>query len=85
MNMAALPDWSILFAIKQREDDFKLFSQVGAHQTLHLNEEMVAACWDWGVFLSMTVLHLDSGINHRNNHKVQAVYMHLFICSYLLR
>lgn len=53
-----LPDGSIFFTIKEWEDYFQFLSQIGAHQTLHLNKKMVAARWYRRVFFSMTMLHL---------------------------
>lgn len=69
-----VPDGPIFFAIKEWEDDFQFLSQIGAHETLHLNKEMVAASWYWCVFFSMTMLHLKiaqtpqwpAWINHKN-------------------
>lgn len=53
-----LPDWSILFTVKEREDDLELLPQVRAHEALHLHEQVVAAGLHRGVFLPMSMLHL---------------------------
>lgn len=61
-----LPDWPILFTVKQREDDLKLLSQVRTHEALHLHKEVVIAGLYWGIFLPMSVLHLKDTPNNKN-------------------
>lgn len=60
-----LPDWAILFTVKEREDDLQLLSQVGAHKALHLDKEVVTAGLHGGVFLPVSMLHLND--THRRN------------------
>lgn len=60
-----LPDWAILFTVKEREDDLQLLSQVGAHEALHLDKEVVTAGLNGGVFLPVSMLHLND--THRRN------------------
>ena len=60
-----LPDWAILFTVKEREDDLQLLSQVGAHEALHLDKEVVTAGLHGGGFLPVSMLHLND--THRGN------------------
>lgn len=60
-----LPDWAILFTVKEREDDLQLLSQVGAHEALHLDKEVVTAGLHGAVFLPVSMLHLND--THRRN------------------
>lgn len=53
-----LPDWAILFTVEEREDDLQLLSQVGAHEALHLDKEMVTAGLHRSVLLPMSMFHL---------------------------
>lgn len=55
---ARLPDGPVLLAVEEREDDLKLLAQVGAHEALHLHEQVVAAGLRRRVILPMSVLHL---------------------------
>lgn len=54
-----LPDWSILFTVKEWKDDLKLLSQVGTHEAFHLHKEVMTAGLHWGIFLPMSMLHLN--------------------------
>lgn len=60
-----LPDRAVLFTVKERENDLQLLSQVGAHEALHLDKEVVAAGLHGGVFLPVSMLHLND--THRRN------------------
>lgn len=66
-----LPDWAILFTVEEREDDLQLLSQVGTHEALHLDKEMVTAGLHRSVLLPMSMFHLNDTHPTRKNTSAQ--------------
>lgn len=56
-----LPEWPVLPSIINMKEDLQLLAQVGAHQTLHVDEQVMGAGGRGRFLLTVAVLHLQGG------------------------
>ena len=57
--MEVSPEGPALAAVVDVEEDVEVLAQVGAHQTLHLDKQVMRARRDGSLFLPVPMLHLD--------------------------
>lgn len=62
-----LPEWPVLSSIINMKEDLQLLAQVGAHQTLHVDEQVMGAGGRGRLLLTVAVLHLQGQERSRFN------------------
>lgn len=65
-----LPERSVLSSVINVEKDFELLSQIGAHQALHMDKQVMGACSSRGLLLAMPMLHLWKGEDGRGEENI---------------
>ncbi len=57
-SLNCLPEWPVLSSIINVEKHFELLAQIGAHQTLHVDEQVMSAGRRGRLLLTMPMFHL---------------------------
>ena len=71
--MEVSPEGPALAAVVDVEEDVEVLAQVGAHQTLHLDKQVMRARRDGSLFLPVPMLHLD---RHTRTHARTHTHTH---------
>lgn len=65
-----LPEWPVLPSIINVKVDFELLPQIGAHQTLHMDKQVMGASGRRCLLFTMAMLHLQQKGRHQLKCKV---------------
>lgn len=56
--MKDLPEWSVLSSVVNMKEDLQLFAEVGAHQALHVDKQVMGAGGSRRLLLTVAMFHL---------------------------